>query len=168
MITVLLIAINVAIFFMFPLAIEQFGLTQTNMSSPLIWVTSMFIHANALHLGMNMLALFQLGMIAEQRVSLKSYILIYFFAGIAGSLASFMYLQGVSTPTVVIGASGAIFGIFAFVYTLSGEFKSFFIQSAIFHGLIFVLGLPVAWYAHAGGAILGIVAALLFVGKEDY
>jgi rhomboid protease GluP len=83
-------------------------------------LTALFLHGDGtaggtvLHLGMNLLALYQLGSLYELMFGTRRFVLIYFTAGIAASLTSFMHIQGAS-----VGASGAIFGILgAFVFSV--------------------------------------------------
>jgi membrane associated rhomboid family serine protease len=71
-------------------------------------VTSMFLHGNVLHLGMNMLFLWWIGAPIEQAIGRARFGLIYFVSGLAGS-AGALVLTDPQTPTV--GASGALYGI---------------------------------------------------------
>lgn len=75
------------------------------LSRPWILLTSMFLHADIVHLLYNMFALVLFGMILEQIVGKKRFIIIYFSSGIlAGVGAAFLYNSA-------LGASGAIFGL---------------------------------------------------------
>lgn len=77
-------------------------------------VTGTFLHASALHLLVNAVALFQLGRLYEWMFGTGRFTLIYFATGIAGSLASTMINTGPS-----VGASGAVFGILgAFIFSI--------------------------------------------------
>jgi len=83
-------------------------------------LTAMFLHGDGtvggdvLHLGMNLLALFQLGSLYEMMFGTRRFVLIYFVAGIAASITSAAHIHGAS-----VGASGAIFGILgAFVFSV--------------------------------------------------
>ena len=70
-------------------------------------LTCMFLHFGAVHLGMNMLALWNLGRFVERMFGNTGFLLLYLLSGLAGSLASVIW-----NPTVVsAGASGAIFGV---------------------------------------------------------
>ena len=72
---------------------------------PWMLVTSMFLHGDLVHLLNNMLALFIFGMILENVLGSKRFLLVYFIAGlIAGISAALFY-------NAALGASGAIFGI---------------------------------------------------------
>ena len=73
-------------------------------------VTAMFLHAGVLHIAFNMLALWWLGSVVEQALGPLRFLLVYFSTGLAGS-AGALVISGHDTPTV--GASGAIFGIWA-------------------------------------------------------
>ncbi len=70
-------------------------------------LTCMFLHFGILHVGMNMLALWNLGGFVERMFGNVGFFLLYILSGLAGSLASVIY-----HPTVIsAGASGAIFGV---------------------------------------------------------
>lgn len=70
-------------------------------------ITGGFLHANILHLGMNMFALWVLGSQLESAVGRLRFALVYSSALIAGSFG--VMLLSPHEPTV--GASGAIFGL---------------------------------------------------------
>jgi rhomboid protease GluP len=82
--------------------------------------TALFLHGNGtivgniLHLGLNLLALAQLGWLFETMFSTRRLLIIYFVTGLAASLTSAMRLPdwGMS-----IGASGAIFGLIGALIT---------------------------------------------------
>jgi len=70
-------------------------------------VTYMFLHAGTGHLLFNMLGLYFFGPRLEQRLGGKSFLGLYFTSGIMGALLSFL------TPnSYIVGASGAVFGVF--------------------------------------------------------
>lgn len=70
-------------------------------------ITSLFLHANSLHIGFNMLALFLLGSSLEKKIDPLRYLLVYLIGGMIGNLA--MFLPLFYTPdSIGIGASGAI------------------------------------------------------------
>jgi rhomboid protease GluP len=83
-------------------------------------LTAMFLHGDgtprgdALHLAMNLLALYQIGSLFEVMFGARRYLLIYFSTGLIASMASAYMNRGAS-----VGASGAIFGILgAFVVSV--------------------------------------------------
>jgi rhomboid protease GluP len=69
-------------------------------------LTATFLHANLIHIFFNGYALYALGPEAERIYGTRRFLGIYFLAGLAGSLASYLMSSAVS-----VGASGAIFGL---------------------------------------------------------
>jgi membrane associated rhomboid family serine protease len=70
-------------------------------------LTSGFIHENLLHIGMNMLVLYWLGMVLEPAIGSVRFAMVYFASLLAGSFGALLL-----TPhTFTVGASGAIFGL---------------------------------------------------------
>jgi len=150
-------------------------------------VTSMFLHANLLHVGGNMLFLWIFGNNVEDRLGELRFLVLYFTAGIAGSLLQ-VYTNPLSdVPN--LGASGAISGVLAAymlyfprarVVTLIVPFFIVSLSAFVFIGYWFLLqafqafvniGLPgggVAFFAHVGGFAAGLVLALLFRPRARY
>lgn len=171
MITGLLIAINILVFYFcnmqyYDAALNQFflafGLNEYTMSNPLSWVTSMFIHGSAAHIGMNMFVLLQCGIMLEKNISKFFYLFLYFICGLSGSFASVLFIKHTGASINVIGASGAIFGLLAYASIVNKSFSTFLVEAGVFHAIIYFLQLPIAWFAHLGGAIMGLILALIF------
>lgn len=136
---------------------EWFALSGTNFSSLKVWTvfTYGFLHSTAgfWHILGNMLGLFFIGRILEPILGRERFLLLYFGAILIGGL---LYL-GIhfNDPSVVVGASGAVFGILALFCLLRPE-------QPITLYLFFVLPLTVKpkWVLRVG---LGIsIAGLLF------
>lgn len=70
-------------------------------------LTAVFVHGSILHLGFNMYALYIVGPLVEAMYGRPLYLTFYLLCGLAGSVASFLFL-----PNPSVGASGAIFGLF--------------------------------------------------------
>jgi membrane associated rhomboid family serine protease len=150
-------------------------------------ITSLFMHGGWLHLGGNMLYLWVFGDNVEDKLGHIRFIIFYLLCGIAASALHIYFEPTSHVPT--IGASGAISGILgayifmfpkARVLTLIPIF--IFIQIAelpayIILGLWFVLqffnGIAslgyatagmggVAWWAHIGGFITGLLLVIPF------
>ncbi|MDP4170713.1 MAG: rhomboid family intramembrane serine protease, partial [Bacillota bacterium] len=86
------------------------------------FITPIFLHIGFMHLAMNSLALYYLGTTVERIYGNARFIMIYLFAGISGSIASFIFSIYLSA-----GASGAIFGCFgALLYFGTNYPKLFF------------------------------------------
>jgi membrane associated rhomboid family serine protease len=170
-----LIAINVAVYLI--TAVQGSGLnnpggrlfTKMLLFGPLVkhgdwWrlITAAFLHANLIHLGFNMFALWVIGGPVEHFLGRARFLGLYFAAGLAGSAGAL--LQAPFAPTV--GASGAIFGILGALLIieyqatgrLAGQAMTLIainlIFSFSFHGI--------SWGGHVGGLIGGILATLAF------
>ncbi|HKO94923.1 MAG TPA: rhomboid family intramembrane serine protease, partial [Polyangiaceae bacterium] len=86
----------------------RFGKINQRIREGEVWrlVTMMFVHAGLLHLFFNTSALAEFGRTVENLYGPRRFLAIFFGAGIAGAVASF-----VATPTPSVGASGGIFGL---------------------------------------------------------
>lgn len=71
------------------------------------FITPVFIHIGFMHLAMNTLALYFLGVTVERIFGNVRFPFIYLFAGLTGVIASFIF-----SPNLSAGASGAIYGCF--------------------------------------------------------
>ena len=124
-----------------------------------------FLHAGPAHLFYNMFALFLFGTILERIVGGNKFLLIYFSAGLLGSLAT-LPLYAAS-----LGASGAIFGVMGTVAVLRPRMVVYvsyvpmpMIVAAFVWALMDLVGFfvpsGVANAAHLAGLGLGILAGL--------
>lgn len=173
--TYILLAINVLIFLLLEL---NGGSTQTETLiqygakyNPDIidgqwWrlISSMFLHIGFIHLFMNMLAVFYIGATVERIYGSWRFLLIYFMAGIGGSLASFAFTTNVSA-----GASGALFGLFGALLFFGLKYKKIFFQT-MGSGILLLIGINIVFGftvqqidmgAHIGGLIAGFIAAAI-------
>jgi len=71
-------------------------------------VTSMFVHADFLHLFGNLIVLLAFALPFEERIGHRRFLAIYLGAGLVGALAQIAVQPA---PTLLMGASGAVFGI---------------------------------------------------------
>jgi len=129
-------------------------------------ITSVFTHSEGsiFHILFNMYTLWVFGQILESMLGRARFLTLYLAAGLAGSVGV-MFL---ATPeTFVVGASGAIFGLLgAFLIIqrkLGGNTTSLMILVGINLVVGFLPGLNVAWQAHLGGLIAGVLLGLVFV-----
>jgi membrane associated rhomboid family serine protease len=103
----------VATFALWP--IGHFSIAELNTTVGFkVWqlITSGFLHASLVHLGLNMYALYMFGSDVERTLGVRRYLALYFAAMISAActqLAVVSFAQHGIYPTV--GASGAIFGI---------------------------------------------------------
>jgi rhomboid protease GluP len=144
-------------------------------SSPLYYTlatlfTSMFIHANIAHIAFNLFALVYLGGYAERAIGIPRYILVYFMSGIAaalfhGVIASYLLNNG---DVVLIGASGAISGVLG-IAAVSGNTRAYYwlVLQIVFSVVGSVSALPIAFTAHVGGFIAGVLITKGLVKLEQ-
>jgi len=71
------------------------------------FVTPIFLHVNLLHIALNMLNFFVLGIFLERLVGHLRFLLIYLVTGVISIIASFYF----APQEISVGASGAIFGL---------------------------------------------------------
>lgn len=173
LITYILIAMNIIVFLLLEftggstntLQLVQFGAKYNPAIIDGEWwriVSSMFLHIGWIHIGMNMLALYYLGMIVERMYKGLRYIFIYFLAGILGGIASFSL-----SIHVAAGASGAIFGLFGALLFFGVVHKKLFFRT-MGRNVLFILGINILlgfsvpqidMSAHIGGLVGGFLAA---------
>lgn len=179
-VTIFLAAVNVIIF----LIIESVGSTEDSeimyqwgaMYSPDVFeggqwyriITSMFLHFGINHLLNNMVVLLILGYQMEEKYGRLRYLITYFVCGIVGNIISGAAEMAAGSYTIGAGASGAVFGIFGVILVMVFKSrKQFGRVSAIQMIVLFLLMVfgntqeGVDWMAHLGGALCGVVMALV-------
>ncbi len=147
--------------------------------------TSMFVHGSFSHLLGNMWFIWVFGPAVEGRLGFKRFMILYLLSGVAAALMQGVFLSESTIP--MVGASGAVSGLLgaylvlfprARVLTIVPPFFFFFfwLPAPVYLGywalIQFVyafLELPgVAWWAHIGGFILGLVLILIVRPKRVY
>ncbi len=138
--------------------------------------TAALLHANLLHIGFNMYALYLFGPRLEQQVGSSSFAALYVAAAGTGGLVS--YLVG-DPNQISIGASGAIFGLFGAWLFASWKMRHTPGGRSMFNQLFVLLAINVVislmpgidWRAHLGGLLVGMGIAYLWsvfaVGKPN-
>lgn len=159
-VTVILLLVNVTFFFLSNISFAFYGtMVQVNV---LVFsgqvhrlFTAMFMHKDILHLGSNMVFLFLFGNSVEKTHGWRQLLAIYILSGLAGNIASLFFLPCYS---ISLGASGAIFGLLACMFTYD--------KGSIFISLVFILmfvvlsiGTNINTWAHLTGAIIGFIYA---------
>lgn len=128
-------------------------------------LTNAFAHAEPLHLGMNMLALWILGPQIERILGRARYLALYFVSALAAS-AFVMWLAEPITST--LGASGAISGLMGallvIVVRMRGDVRWVLTWIGI-NVVITVLGSAgISWQGHLGGFLGGLAVTGVLVG----
>ena len=125
-------------------------------------ITSAFLHASIIHLGMNMLVLWFIGAQVEQAIGRGRFLAIYIVSGLAGSAGAVIF----SPNVVTVGASGAIFGILGAALVLEAQGSKVLGGQAfglIAINLIFTFAIPnISIGGHVGGLIGGALSMLAF------
>jgi membrane associated rhomboid family serine protease len=190
-VTYLIIVVNILVFLTslsdpesYNQLIETYGLVPFHVmrgENLLTLITSMFLHADIIHLALNMLFLLVSGDAVERELGNSRFLAFYLVCGVIAGLFH-SYLNSTSAIPA-IGASGAIFGVLA-------AFAIFFPFRWLLHLFGFIpIPLPailfvfitilietayvssgvvesVAHSAHVGGFLAGVFLTLLFIPKR--
>lgn len=93
------------------LAGDLFGFSvATVLTRPWTPITYMFVHGGFMHVLFNMIAVFFFGPPLEREMGGRGFIRYYLVCGVGAALTSVLLVGLIGTP-VVIGASGAVFGV---------------------------------------------------------
>ena len=190
-VTYWLIAVNVIVFLAQPSDpidykhfIDKYGLVPVNImegKNLFTLVTFMFLHANFLHIFLNMLFLLISGYGCERAMGSSRFLVFYLACGILSGLFHAYMNQTSIVPT--IGASGAIFGVlaaFAILFPFRWLIMLFGLIPVPLPAIILVLLMVltetayvasgevpnVAHTAHIGGFLAGVFLTLLFGPKK--
>ena len=149
------------------------------LNEPWLFVTSIFLHGGLMHLILNGYVLFLFGSILEHKIKRDNFLLLFFGAGIAGSIAYYLtIILGIAPVIPALGASGAIYGILGALAFLLPNMRIFFfffpmkmkhaamIWIAIEFFGTFNTGSGIASAAHLGGLFFGILFAYYLKRKE--
>lgn len=136
----------------------------------------MFMHGGIFHLFFNMLALYFFGSHLENRMSVTRYLMLYFYSGIGSVILHNVIIGGIYGVTgdgIMIGASGAVFGLFAaycnvfpnrplsfilpFFNTKAKKMFKIYVALELILGILHIPGDNIAHFAHLGGALTGYV-----------
>ena len=131
--------------------------------------TSAFVHFSALHVGVNVLVIWQLGRLMEGSLGRLTFVVIFVAGVLGGSLGALL----VEPDVQVAGASGggfALMGAMAMVLVFSGKNVLRTSVGLMLTGMMLLSLMPpeqlsflppVSLGAHLGGAAVGIVAGLV-------
>ncbi len=153
--------------------------------------TSMFLHGGWFHILSNMWVLYIFGDNIEDRMGKSGYLFFYLLSGTAAALLEAYILPSNGMP--MIGASGAIAGVLGaylilfprariaslvpifFIFTLieipAVVFLLFWFASQLFSGFLSLEGADasgIAWWAHVGGFLFGMIAVSFFAKRPTY
>ena len=183
----LLIIINVAVFALQMILraldgyslVAYFGLIPAAVTNDLrVWqfVTYMFLHGGIFHIFFNMLTLFMFGNDLERYWGTPRFLNYYFLTGIGAGVCS--WLVAMNSRSVIIGASGAIYGLllaYGMLYPNRIVYLNFLLPVKV-KWLVLIMGVMaflssitgdepgVAHIAHLGGMLVG----FLFLKSKDW
>ena len=165
--------------------IQQFGLVPAAYTSSadssglalvLAPITYQFLHGGWMHLGINMITLAAFGVPVVRVLGARRFLLFYLSAGIVAGFVHVFFFPDSTDP--VVGASGAISGVFGAVLMLmryvgslpsllpiAGVWIALNVFFGIYGGTPGAGGDPVAWTAHIGGFVYGLAVIRLFMPR---
>lgn len=174
--------------------VQKLALTPSLLLSPSVWsqmpipapltlLTSMFVHGGIMHLLGNLLYLWVFGDNIEDALGHLNYLIFYLVCGMGAAIAQVMIEPGSTIP--MVGASGAIAGVLGAYLVLHPQaqvltlvflvifVRVMYLPAAVLLGIWFAIqifsafaggGGGVAWYAHIGGFLVGVLLVSTFVG----
>jgi membrane associated rhomboid family serine protease len=191
--TIILIAINVAVFILQEIDrtyihsfVESYCmLSPAGLAHGYVWqlFTFQFMHADLLHIALNMLGLFFLGRAVEDLIGTRRFLQAYFLSGTLGGIFQVLlgFIVGGPFLLPVVGASAGVFGITGVFGTLQPEATILFnfipmrakylvLFSAIIAGFYVLVPSPSSWgvahAAHFAGIAVGIAYVKWFLNNE--
>lgn len=153
--------------------VDLFGFSAASiLTRPWGVLTYMFVHGGFMHVLFNMLAVFFFGPPLERAMGGRAFLRYYLICGAGAALTSILLIQIIGTP-IVIGASGAVFGVMlAFAWRWpDAPIYVWAILPVKAKYMVGILGLGSLWatmqagrtgggvahWAHLGGLLTGLV-----------
>lgn len=153
--------------------VSLLGVQRASLSSqPWTIVTAMFLHVSFWHILANMLTLHFFGRYLVQLVGSRKFLWVYLIGGVMGNI----FFVVIASPfATAIGASGAIFAAGGALAVLRPKTPVFIFPipapipliGAVIGGFIILSFFPgIAWEAHLGGLVVGLIAGYFFRRSE--
>jgi len=167
---ILLIAtyINRDLIFLFGLMPAAF------LERPWTIVTNLFIHSGIGHIFANMLTLYFFGSYLTRLIGERNFLIVYFLGGIVGNI---LYMLLGPSFSVAVGASGAVFAVAGALTVLRPKLTVFVfpipapipLWVAVIGGFLILSFFPlVAWQAHLGGLVFGLIMGYFFRRRHRF
>jgi len=134
---------------------------------PWRFLTTAFLHANYMHLGFNMWALWVLGGALEPVLGRWRFTCVYLLSALGGSTMIY-WLSWPDTEswlTLTVGASGAVFGLFSAMFIVQRRFgrdTSGIVALVAINAVISFLGANISWQGHLGGLVVGGIVSAIY------
>ncbi|MCI6271776.1 MAG: rhomboid family intramembrane serine protease [Erysipelotrichaceae bacterium] len=128
-----------------------------------------FVHIDFFHLLLNLISLYNLGVILEPIFGRVKFLITLILSIIAGGF--FTYI--LSNNVLMVGISGGLYGLFGLLlvyYFYSGAYKKFNMKfiSVIFVNVIINFIPNIAVYSHIGGFIIGLLLGIYYINNKNY
>jgi len=130
-------------------------------TEPWRFLTVAFLHspATVLHLVFNMWALWSVGPYLEATLGRARYLALYLVSAIGASVGALVLAPVTGSWNIaIVGASGAVFGLFGAVLVVLrrlGRSARGIVVVIVINGVLSVVLPGVAWQAHVGGLVTG-------------
>ncbi len=144
------------------------------LQQPWTILTNLFVHSGLWHIFANMFTLHFFGSYLSRLVGDGRLLITYFVGGILGNI---LFILLGPPFSIAIGASGAVFalggaltvmrpGIRVFVFPIPAPIP---LWVAVIGGFVILSFFPfVAWQAHLGGLVFGLITGYFFRKRERY
>lgn len=126
-------------------------------------ITSGFLHGGVLHIAMNMLSLYLIGVGLERVLGSARFAVVYGLSLLGGSVAVYMLTE---PDTLTVGASGAIFGLLGALLVIYKRLRLDLRQLLVILALNAFITFSVSnisWQAHVGGFVVGAIVGAAMV-----
>jgi len=155
------------------LVISLLGLQPASFpNEPWTIITNIFVHASFWHIFANMMTLFFFGSYLLRLVGETKFLIVYFVGGILGNV---MFILLGPPFVTAVGASRAVFALGGALAVMRPKLKVIIfpipipldLWIAVIGGFLVISFLPyIAWQAHLGGLVLGLIAGYFFRKRE--
>ncbi|WP_324650188.1 rhomboid family intramembrane serine protease [Georgenia sp. H159] len=137
-------------------------------AEPYRFLSAAFMHGGFLHLAVNMYALWIVGSVLEPALGRWRFLALYLVSAVGGSVGVLLFAapDGLAWLTPVVGASGAVFGLFGAIGLALRRLGRDTTQIVVLIVINTVIGFTIpniAWQAHLGGLVTGLVLAAAYV-----
>jgi membrane associated rhomboid family serine protease len=141
-------------------------------SQPWTVFTAMWLHGGIWHILGNMITLQFFGSYLTKLVGNRKFLTVYLIGGIAGNL---LFVLLAPPMVTAIGASGAVFAVGGALAIMRPKVPVFVFPipapipliGAVIGGFIILSFIPgIAWEAHLGGLVVGLIAGWFFRRRE--
>ena len=138
--------------------------------------TALFLHYDALHLGINLLGLYILGPALERMIGATKFILSYLLSGLGSSAGVvLLWSLGLTKPNLLVGASGCIMGVIGVSAGLLLRHRQSPLAGRQLQNIIAIVAIQTAFdlwspqvslAAHLSGFISGVAIGLVFASES--